>query len=152
MRSHWLTVLAVILLGADLATRLPLTAHSAAAPFSRFAGSWPTHGGGVFIGARGNGSYQLRTYLNCTQTILTDCDRFKGNFIYPGGFGRFTLNRVAGNTAYGTITDSSTSWEINTPISFRLTAKDVLIARGPSDLLGQRHFCGPHAPPGSCGA
>jgi hypothetical protein len=156
-----------MLLSADLTTRLhavvsPASAHSASAhstsahvapaTFARFSGSWQTHGGGVYIGPGGKGEYQLRTYVNCTQTILTDCDRIKGNVIYPGGFGTFALTRVAGNTVYGSMTNSSTSWEINTPISFRLTSRDVLIAKGPSDLLGQRNFCGPHAPAGACGA
>jgi hypothetical protein len=152
MRGHIPMAIAIVLLVVDLVARFPLAAHSQSTPFARFAGGWPTHGGGLSIGPRGNGYYQLRTYVNCSTTILTDCDRSKGNYIYPGGYGAFRLIRVSGNTAFGTIVNSSTSWEINTRIAFTLTSKDVLIATGASDLLNRRSFCGPHAPAGACGA
>ncbi|HEX6509108.1 MAG TPA: hypothetical protein VF221_15880 [Chloroflexota bacterium] len=152
MPGRTLTTLAIVLLMADLFTRLPVAAHSQTAPFARFAGSWSTHGGVLQIGPRGRGHYQMRTYVNCTATILTDCDRFKGQIIYDGGFATFTLTRVAGNTAFGKITNSSTSWEINTPLSFRLTTKDALVGGGASDLVNGRRFCGPRAPVGFCGA
>lgn len=152
MPKQIITIIAVVLLAAYLLIRLPLVAHSQTTSFGRFSGTWPTHGGYVWIGPRGNGYYKLRTYVNCSSTVLTDCDKFKGSFIYPGGYGVFTLNRVASNIASGTITNSSTSWEIMTKVSFRLTNKDALVARGASDLLNRRRFCGPHAPVGYCGA
>ena len=152
MRGHILMAIAIVLLLVDLLTRFPMTAQSRSTPFACFAGGWPTHGGGLSIGPHGNGYYQLRTYVNCGTTILTDCDRGKGNYIYPGGYGAFRLTRVSGNTAFGTIVNSSTSWEINTRISFTLTSKDVLIATGASDLLNRRPFCGPRAPVSTCGA
>lgn len=152
MRGVWLSTAAIVLLVADLATRLPVAAHSQAAPFGRFAGGWQAHGAVLVIGVHGRGYYQARTYVNCTSAVLTDCDRSKGNLIYDGGFGTFALAHVSGNIASGTMTNSSTSWEINTTISFVLTQKDTLIVRSPSDLVGQRRFCGPHAPVGACGA
>lgn len=152
MRRHVLTGIAIALVAADLLIRLSIPAHSQSAPYGRFAGSWPTHGGVLWIGPRGNGYYHMRTYVDCSATILTDCDKFKGNFIYPGGFATFSLTRVSGNVTSGAITNSSTSWEIATKISFTLRSNDVLIARGASDLLNGRPFCGPRAPAGACGA
>ncbi|GAC1465758.1 MAG: hypothetical protein PVSMB7_10440 [Chloroflexota bacterium] len=152
MRGSWLTPIAVVLLIVDLATRLPVAAHSQSAPLARFAGTWQAHGAILILGPRGRGYYQARTYVDCTNRILTDCDRSKGGFIYDGGFGALTVSRVVGNTVSATITSSSTSWEINTKISFTLTRNDILIARGASDLLDQRRFCGPRAPVGACGA
>jgi len=153
MRTRILLLIAIALISADLITRVPTaTAHSGSAPFARFAQFWSTHGGGLSIGPHGNGSYHLRAYANCSATILTDCDRFKGNYIYPGAWGTFSLTRAVGNTIKGTITNSSTSWEIDTQVSFTLKKSDVLVGHGASDFLGGRNFCGPNAPAGACGA
>lgn len=147
-----LTVLACILLAVDVVSRFAGVAHSQAAPFTRFAGDRFTHGGRLSITARGYGVFHVRTYNTCSRTIVTNCDRFKGNYIYPGGYGTFQLSRVSGNTAYGFMTGSSASWEIDTPIRFTLAPRGVLTAHGPSDLIDQRSFCTDQSPAGACGA
>jgi hypothetical protein len=155
--SRRLVLLAVVLatalgyaVGRGTAPGLP--AHAArppAVPFAGFAGTWFTHGGVMHVGAGGKGFLQVRTYVNCNQNRLTNCDTIIGNVIYSGGFVTFTLNRLEGNVARGTITNSSTSWQFQTPLSLRRNPNDTIRVSGPRLAL---RFCGPHAPTSACGA
>lgn len=120
-----------------------------APPYSRFAGTWVHHGGIIHISANGSGSDTFRTYINCTSRIQTACDRFIGNSIYNGGYLRFRLTKIAGNTATGSVTGSAFSWQLQTPVRVTLRSNDTITLKVPG--LSEAG-CGPHAPNGACGA
>jgi hypothetical protein len=116
----------------------------------RFVGNWTFHDGRLAVNRQGRGSESFRTFVDCTATIQTACDKFQGNFIYNGGFVTFTLNKIGGNQATGQIDNSAYSWAVFTPITLIFNpAKDTLRIRS---LLGASLACGPKAPPGMCGA
>jgi hypothetical protein len=119
--------------------------------FAPFSGSWTTHSGRLVIGPSGQGRIIFRTYQNCTATIVTACDKFRGNFIYDGGFVTFTLKRVVANRATGEVNNSSFSWAVFTTITVILhRARDTVNVR---NVIGfPVPFCGPTASPGTCGA
>jgi hypothetical protein len=105
----------------------------------------------VNVDADGHGILHFRTYVNCTQAIVTDCDRFQGNSIYGGGFAVFYLWKVAGSKAYGTVTNSGYSYQVGTTVTLVRNPNDTLTVYtvGP---LSPVKGCGPQAPPGTCGA
>jgi hypothetical protein len=127
--------------------------HEAAAQrapaFARFAFSGYHHDGLLVIDANGHGIEQYRPYINCTATILTACDKILGNKIFTGGFVRFTLKRIVGNKAYGTIEDSSLSWEVGATVTAVLKSNDTMTIYTPGTSYAN---CGPRAPAGYCGA
>jgi hypothetical protein len=119
-------------------------------PLGPFVGNWVFHDGNLSVDRAGHGSASFRSFVDCTPSIQTACDHFKGNFIYNGGFIKFTLGKVAGKTAKGSITDSAYSWAVFTPITITLnSAKDILTIRS---VVGPTAACGARAAPGACGA
>jgi hypothetical protein len=127
----------------------PLVKRSSLA-YAPFVGHWTFHDGGLSVNPRGHGSETFRTFINCTATIQTACDKFQGNFIYNGGFVTFTLEKVVGNQAKGQINDSAYSWAVFSSVTLAFNpAKDTVRIRS---ALGSWLACGPRATPGSCGA
>src|SRR5437764_12674550 len=57
-----------------------------------------THGGILTILPNGIGTDHLRTYVPCTSTRLTACDRIVKGEIYPGEYDEFHITSVQGNT------------------------------------------------------
>jgi hypothetical protein len=119
--------------------------------FASFAGKWETHRGLLQIDRLGNGRWQYRTYLQCTSKIVTDCDYWKGNLIYDGGFMTFKLTKVNGNTARGQITNSGYSYEVLTLVVVTLDRLHDSLHLHYVDGFAVP-FCGPRAPNGLCGA
>lgn len=119
--------------------------------FVPFAGTWTFHDGGLSIDRSGHGTESFRTFVNCTATIQTACDKFQGNIIYNGGFTQFTLKKVVRNRATGAITNSAYSWAMFTAIAIIFNpAKDSLTIRTVTG--GPIIACGKKAVPGTCGA
>jgi hypothetical protein len=124
-------------------------AQPASSPYGQFTGFWSHHGGDIVVNANGTGVDHYRTYNNCTATILTACDMFSKNVIYPGGFTQFTLYKVSGVTALGTVTNSAQSWMVGTPIRITRQKNDTIAFR---TVSGTTFGCGARAPAGYCGA
>ncbi|HEX8917611.1 MAG TPA: hypothetical protein VF898_03840 [Chloroflexota bacterium] len=119
--------------------------------FAAFSGTWTTHSGVLIVHPNGQGRIIFRTYRQCNGTIVTACDQWRGNLIYDGGFVKFTLKRVAGNTATGEVSNSAYSWATFTTIAVVLNRrKDTVNIR--NAIRFQAPFCGPRAAPGTCGA
>lgn len=138
-------VLSLILVAAHPA----VFAQPSSAPYGQFTGLWSHHGGDIVINAAGTGIDHYRTYNNCTATILTACDMFSKNLIYPGGFTRFSVYRVSGSKAFGTVTDSDMSWMVGTGITITRQRNDSIALH---TVSGTTLGCGPNAPAGYCGA
>jgi hypothetical protein len=153
--KHFAIDVAIIVLALSLSwASTTAWSHPSLAGSSRalapFVGAWTFHDGRLSVNRRGRGSESFRTFVDCTATIQTACDKFQGNVIYNGGFVTFTLTKIVGNRAKGQITDSAYSWTVFTPITLVFNpAKDTLSIRS---VLGIRLACGPRATPGLCGA
>lgn len=151
------SLLCVVMLTAGMiigraSVALPASARAstgAPSPFARFAGSWLHHGGLLYVSGDGKGVHRFRTYVNCTTNRLTACDKFLGSAIYDGGYVAFSLTRVSGNRATGTITVSSFSWQIGQPFTLVLKPNDTMQVREPGYPAT---VCGSRAPAGACGA
>jgi hypothetical protein len=116
---------------------------------ARFIGTWQTHGGLLKIFRNGNGVDHLRTYVFCSQTRLTACDRIVKSTIYAGGYENFHITGVQGSVATAGIRDSAFSWEVGTTVRIVLGKNDTINVHLPSGVV---RFCGPNAPAGACGA
>jgi hypothetical protein len=117
---------------------------------ARFIGTWQTHGGLLTIFGNGSGVEHLRTYVFCTTTQLTACDRIVKSTIYAGGYENFHITGVQGNVATAGISDSAFSWEVGTKIRITLGKNDTITAHLPG---GNVRFCGAQAEAaGTCGA
>jgi hypothetical protein len=155
--GRWTAGTLILALGAGFALgRVSLPIGAGAAPALgraaipvAFVGSWETHGGLLDISTNGVGSDHLRTYINCTTTRQTACDRVVGNGIYPGQYDRFKITRVQGTTAVANVTDSAYSWRVGTRITITRGTNDTLTIHMPD---GAFRYCGPKAPAGTCGA
>jgi hypothetical protein len=114
-----------------------------------FVGTWQMHGGSLTINGNGLGVNHFRTYVFCTQTRLTACDRVIKSTIYAGGYDNFQITRAQGKSAQAGITDSAYSWEVGTSLKITLGKQDTITMHLPS---GNVLFCGPSTPVGTCGA
>lgn len=123
---------------------------SAATSYSRFVGRWFHHGGSLKIYPNGHAAYSYRLYVFCSRQRMTTCDKLANNTIYAGGFSAFTLHHRVGNKAYGSMDNSSFSWQVGTTVTLVARPNDTLTLyeAGTAPTV----VCGPKAPPGFCGA
>jgi hypothetical protein len=120
-------------------------------PYSLFVGRWFVHGGVMTVAPSGRAAFRYRTYVNCTSTRRTACDNFVSSTIYPGGFTDFSLGRVTGRRARGTVSNSAYSWQVGTAVTLLFHPKKDTVALKLAGT-GTTTLCGPHAPPTTCGA
>lgn len=125
------------------------SAHHSQTSYAQVAGNWSLHGGSLYISPAGIGNLHFRTYVNCRPNLQTACDRIIKNGIYPGGFIHFTLQSAQGSKATGIITNSSASYQVDLTISVTRKGNDTVSFSTPGQ---SGRACGPHAPPGYCGA
>jgi hypothetical protein len=117
--------------------------------FGKFIGTWYAHGAGISIHANGQAHFEARVYTWCGPNVARPCDSFQGNDIINGFKEDVQLARVAGPSAYGTVTSGNVHL-IGSAVTIRLLPNDQLlfsVGKGSDNLL-----CGPHAPVGACGA
>jgi hypothetical protein len=117
-------------------------------------GDWTGHGGGIHIGADGQGQATFRAYRFCTDDPTPPCDTMNGNAIVDGGRAQFRLT-VAGapGTATGQVTSSNDpeAFQPGFVVTVNLTSGDVLLVS--SSPTAQRvAYCGSRATAGACGA
>jgi hypothetical protein len=128
-----------------------IASHSpATSPYARFLGRWFHHGGGLIIYRNGHAFYSYRTYVFCTPQVTTACDKQAKNTIIDGGFSRFTLHRTRGNKAYGSMDNSSYSWQVGTTVTLVAMPNDTLVLHEAG--TAPTTVCGSKAPVGYCGA
>jgi hypothetical protein len=120
-------------------------------PYSQFVGRWFVHGGVMTVAPSGRMVFRYRTYVNCTSTRLTACDKFVSSTIYPGGFAIASLYHVTGRQAQGTVSNSAYSWQVGTGLTLVFHPKKDTVALKLAGA-GTTTLCGPHAPPTTCGA
>lgn len=150
--SAVLALLAGIAIGQVSGTTLRgFAAVPQSSPYSLFAGRWFVHGGVMTVQPSGHAVFRYRTYVNCTSTRLTACDKFVSSTIYPGGFAKFSLGRATGSQARGTVSNSAYSWQVGTAVTLVFHPKKDTVALKLAGT-GTTTLCGPHAPPATCGA
>lgn len=118
-----------------------------------FVGAWYGHGRSLVVRPDGGVSVDFRTYVQCTATVTTGCDRIVGSVLHDGGHvtGRVTQVR---NATTVTVTVSATTVPTIVPVgSFRLghDLKHHAVAPFGNKLNGVP-FCGAGSPTGYCGA
>jgi len=124
------------------------TAPAPAPNFGVFAGTWTYHGAAASIGLDGRGTADWRIYKWCSDDPTPPCDDLVNNNIIDGGHASFRLTGVTANTAYGIVSQTTdTKTVASGPLVLRVTADDHLEFPNFSQPL-----CGPHSPPGTCGA
>ena len=141
--GFWVGRLSVAPSAGASSVRAPLTVPAG------FVGTWQAHGGLLTINGNGLGVSHFRTYVFCTQTRLTACDRVVKSTIYTGGYDNFQITRAQGSSAQAGITDSAFSWEVGTSLKITLGKQDTITMHLAS---GNVRFCGPSTPVGTCGA
>jgi len=105
------------------------------------------------VRASGTVAVDFRTFVNCTATITTGCDRTKGSTISDGGHVSGTVTRVINSTTVMVTLTETTAPSQLAEGTYRL-GHDLghhalaLFAGG----WNQAPFCGPDAPSGYCGA
>lgn len=117
--------------------------------YGQFTGAWSHHDGRISVQANGYGVDHFRTFVQCTANVTTNCDEWKGNVIYAGGFTAFTLNRVVGNKAYGSVYNASASWLVGVKVTLVRHTNDTVTLLAPS---GSETGCDSKASAESCGA
>lgn len=141
-----------LIVGRDTLGLPTAVASRASAPssYARFVGSWFHHGADLVVHSNGRGTYSYRTYVFCSNHVVTDCDKQTKNAIFAGGFSKFSLRRTAGNTARGIVDNSAYSWQVGTTVTVVARPNDTLVfyQAGTSATI----VCGPNAPAGFCGA
>jgi hypothetical protein len=116
--------------------------------FAAFAGTWTIHGAQVIIVADGSGTADWRVYTWCSDNPTPPCDNLNNNQIIDGGHAAFHLTSVNGNTASGTVTQTTDPPTVAPgALVLQLVADDHLQFPNFSSPL-----CGPHSSPASCGA
>lgn len=129
-------------------------AVSALAGLGSLIGDWKGHGGGVHIGADGQGQATFRAYRLCTDDPTPPCDTMSGSTIVDGGHAQF---RIKPSTAPGTATGEVTG--SNDPAAFQpgfamtvsITSGDVMLVTS-SPVAQSVAYCGSRASAGACGA
>jgi hypothetical protein len=109
-----------------------------------FQGQWYMHGGLLTIQNDGRATFIARAYQNCGSGIKQPCDTWQGDRIIPGIREEITITSIQGETAYGTIVNSSDN-STGQPATIKIQPQNTL-------LFNKRSLCGPHAPVGYCGA
>lgn len=132
-----------------------------AAPASRalsglgpLVGDWNGHGGGVHIGADGEGQATFRAYRFCTDDPTPPCDTMNGNAIIDGGHAQFRLTAArAPGAATGQVTssDDPQAFQPGFAMTLSLTAGDVVLVSS-SPTAQSVAYCGSRAAVGACGA
>jgi hypothetical protein len=125
--------------------------HRSSSNFASFAGTWVHHGGGLHISANGFGMEHYRVYVNCSANRLTACDDIVNNGIFDGGFIAFTLTQASGNTAHGRMYNSSSSWQVDLPLTATIHPNGTITLKTQAGVLVTA--CNPKAETqGLCGA
>lgn len=118
-----------------------------------FIGRWYGHGRLLTVAPDGAVHLDFRTYVWCTATVTTGCDRMSGNVIHDGGLVDGRISQVINPTTV-VVTVTSTSVPATVPEQqFRLGLDLHHDAVAPiSGRLRGVPFCGAGAPSGYCGA
>lgn len=124
-------------------------ARATGAKYGEFTGAWTHHDGRISVQANGYGVDHFRTFVQCSEKVTTNCDEWKGNVIYAGGFTAFMLNRVVGDKAYGNVYNASASWLVGVKVTLVRHPNDTVTLFAPN---GSERGCGSRAPAGYCGA
>jgi hypothetical protein len=118
-----------------------------------FVGTWYGHGRALTVGATGAITLEFRTYVDCTATVTTGCDRVEGNTISDGGHVTGQVSQVINRTTVW-VTLTSTTAPSELPRGTYRLGRDL--QHGAVALFAgqwsQAPFCGPDAPSGYCGA
>jgi hypothetical protein len=129
-------------------------AVSALAGLASLIGDWKGHGGGVHIGADGQGQATFRAYRLCTDDPTPPCDTMSGSTIGDGGHAQFRLKpSAAPGTATGEVTASNdpAAFQPGFAMTVNLTPGDVMLVTS-SPVAQSVAYCGSRASGGACGA
>lgn len=130
----------------------PATSAAVVTP-SGFVGSWYGHGRALVVRSDGTVTLDFRTYVNCTATVTTGCDRITGNVLYDGGHVTGKISQVINaNTVVVTVTSTSVPSTIaNGPMRLGHDLAHHALAPLDGGFKGVP-FCGSGAPTDYCGA
>lgn len=118
-----------------------------------FVGTWTGHDRSLAITANGAVHLTFRTFIDCSPTVTTNCDRIVGNRMYDGGQvrGRVTAVQDA-NTVTVTITATSDPKAVpRGPVRMGRDVRRDAVALFAGNFSGTP-FCGSASPFGYCGA
>ncbi len=127
---------------------------SAVAGLGSLIGDWKGRGGGVHIGADGQGQATFRAYRLCTDDPTPPCDTTSGSTIVDGGHAQFRLEPAHGpGTATGQVTgsDDPAAFQPGFAMSVNLMPGDVMLVTS-SPVARSVAYCGSGASAGACGA
>lgn len=120
---------------------------------SGFVGSWYGHGRSLVVRSDGSVTLVFRTYVNCTATVTTGCDRITGNVLYDGGQVTGKISQIINaNTVIVSVTSTSVPSTIpDGPMRLGHDLARHALAPLDGGFKGVP-FCGPGAPSNYCGA
>lgn len=117
-------------------------------------GDWKGHGGGVHIGADGQGQATFRAYRLCADDPTPPCDTMSGSTIIDGGQAQFRLKPSTGpGVATGQVTSSNdpAAFQPGFVMTVHVVPGDVMLVTS-SPVAQSVAYCGPRASAGACGA
>ena len=136
-------------------TSSPAASTPAGSPVvpSDFVGTWYGHGRTLTVTAGGAFDVVYRTYVNCTATVTTDCDKTVGNEIEDGGRITAQLATVVNPTTV-TVTVTARTASSQVPlgpvrVGFDQGHDAIALFAG---SWASAPFCGPSSPGSYCGA
>ncbi|HWC37665.1 MAG TPA: zinc ribbon domain-containing protein [Acidimicrobiales bacterium] len=127
---------------------------SAVAGLAPLVGDWTGHGGGVHIGADGQGQATFRAYRFCSDDPTPPCDTMNGGRVVPGGHAQFRLTAAsAPGSARGQVTSSDDpgAFQPGFAMTISLSSGDVMLVSS-SPTAQSVAYCGSQASTGTCGA
>jgi hypothetical protein len=136
------------------ATSPAAPAASALPGLGPLTGDWAGHGGGIHVGADGQGQATFRAYRFCSDDPTPPCDTMSGNTIVDGGHAQFRLTPSSGaGTATGRVVTSNDleAFQPGFAMTVSLTPGDVMLVSS-SPTAQSVAYCGSRATAGACGA
>jgi len=114
--------------------------------FTPFAKNWGRHGFGITVSASGETTATWRIYKWCSDDPTPPCDAMTEHEIISGGRATIIFTRVAGETAYGWVKESTEEQVLSGRIALTLQPYDMaLLEFVGNELLDYENIlCGPN--------
>lgn len=114
--------------------------------FSPFAKNWGRHGFGITVSASGEATAAWRIYKWCSDDPTPPCDATTDNEIISGGRATIIFTRVADETAYGWVRESSDEPTLFGRVALTLQPYDMALLEPIGNELYdyENMLCGPN--------
>jgi hypothetical protein len=107
------------------ASSTPLPPETPTPDFGPFAEDWGRHGFGMTVTMNGEATATWRVYKWCSDDPTPPCDDMTDSEITSGGHATIVFDRVAGETAYGWVQESTDEATLSGNVSLTLQAYDM---------------------------